>query len=87
MSSSEVTRNPKTDLVKTPRNRKYKASCALDHSSLPNNVHVNHCDMLGLILWDLIGFLVCIPHTLQTNELLGRLAIALPGFGINVILN
>jgi hypothetical protein len=26
-----------------------KASCALDHSSLPNNVPVNHCDMLRLI--------------------------------------
>jgi hypothetical protein len=22
---------------------------SLDHSSLPNNVHVNHCDMLRLI--------------------------------------
>jgi hypothetical protein len=29
----------------------------------------------------------CLPHTLQTSELLGRLTIALPGFGINVILN
>jgi hypothetical protein len=26
-----------------------KASCALDHSSLPNNVPINHCDMLRLI--------------------------------------
>jgi hypothetical protein len=26
-----------------------KASCALDHSSLPNNISVNHCDMLRLI--------------------------------------
>jgi hypothetical protein len=25
-----------------------KASCVLDHFSLPNNVHVNHCDMLRL---------------------------------------
>jgi hypothetical protein len=25
-----------------------KASCALDHSSLPNNVPINHCDMLRL---------------------------------------
>jgi hypothetical protein len=29
--------------------RKYKTSCALDHSSLPNNVLVNHSDMLRLI--------------------------------------
>jgi hypothetical protein len=35
---------------------KFKASCALDHSSLPNNVPVNHFDMLRLIWWDLIGF-------------------------------
>jgi hypothetical protein len=27
-----------------------------------------------------------LPHTLQTNELLGTLVIALPGFGINVII-
>jgi hypothetical protein len=31
--------------------------------------------------------LLCSTYTLQTNELLGRLAIALPGFGIDVILN
>jgi hypothetical protein len=30
-------------------NLESQASCALDHSSLPNNVHVNHCDMLRLI--------------------------------------
>jgi hypothetical protein len=30
-------------------NLKSKASCALDHFSLPNNVHVNHGDMLRLI--------------------------------------
>jgi hypothetical protein len=35
---------------------KSKASCTLDHSSLPNNVLINHCDMLWLISWDLIGF-------------------------------
>jgi hypothetical protein len=29
----------------------------------------------------------CLSHTFQTNELLGRLAIALPSFGINTILN
>jgi hypothetical protein len=28
---------------------KSKASCALDHFSLPNNVLVNHYDMLRLI--------------------------------------
>jgi hypothetical protein len=33
-----------------------KASCALDHSSLPNNVPINHCSMIRLICWDLIGF-------------------------------
>jgi hypothetical protein len=27
-----------------------KASCALDHSSLPNNVHYNHCGMFRLNL-------------------------------------
>jgi hypothetical protein len=37
-------------------NLESKSSCALDHSSLPNNVTVNHCDMLRLIWWDLIGF-------------------------------
>jgi hypothetical protein len=26
-----------------------KASCALDHSSLPNNAPVNYCNMLRLI--------------------------------------
>jgi hypothetical protein len=30
-------------------NLKSKASCAVDHFSFPNNVHVNHCDMLRLI--------------------------------------
>jgi hypothetical protein len=30
-------------------NLKSQESCALDHFSLPNNVHVNHCDMLMLI--------------------------------------
>jgi hypothetical protein len=58
-----------------------------DHSSLPNNVPVNRGDMLRLISWDLIGYPSFVPHTLHTNELLGRLVIALPGFGINVILN
>jgi hypothetical protein len=35
-NSSEVTRILKTKLV--PRNLESKASCALDHFSLPNNV-------------------------------------------------
>jgi hypothetical protein len=39
-----------------PGNLESQASCALDHSSLPNNVPVNLCDMLRLISWDLIGF-------------------------------
>jgi hypothetical protein len=30
-------------------NLESQASCALDHSFLPNNVHVNHCDLLRLI--------------------------------------
>jgi hypothetical protein len=47
MSSSEVTNHLKTKLV--PRNLESKASCAIDHSSSPNNVPVNHCDMLRLI--------------------------------------
>jgi hypothetical protein len=46
-ASSAVTSHLKTKLV--PRNLESKASCALDHSSLPNNVLVNHFDMLRLI--------------------------------------
>jgi hypothetical protein len=47
-SSSEVTSHLKIKLV--PGNLESKACCALDHfSSLPNNVPVNHCDMLRLI--------------------------------------
>jgi hypothetical protein len=48
MSSSEVTSHLKTKLV--PGNLESKTSCAFDHSSLPNNVLVNHCDMLRLII-------------------------------------
>jgi hypothetical protein len=44
---NEVTSHLKTKLV--PGNLESQASCALDHFSLPNNVHVNHCDMLRLI--------------------------------------
>jgi hypothetical protein len=46
-SIREVTCHLKTKLV--PRNLESKASYALDHSSLPNNVLVNHYDMLRLI--------------------------------------
>jgi hypothetical protein len=31
------------------RNLESQASCALDHSFLPNNVHYKYCDMLMLI--------------------------------------
>jgi hypothetical protein len=41
-SSSEVTCHQKTKLV--PRNLESKTSYALDHSSLPNNVRINHGD-------------------------------------------
>jgi hypothetical protein len=47
-SSSEDTRNLKTSLGST-LDLESKASCALDHSSLSNNIHVNHYDMLRLI--------------------------------------
>jgi hypothetical protein len=40
-------RRLKTKLV--PRNLESKASCVLDNSSLPNNISINHCDMLRLI--------------------------------------
>jgi hypothetical protein len=46
-TSSEVTSHLKTKLV--PGNLESKANSALDHFSLPNNVHINHCDMLRLI--------------------------------------
>jgi hypothetical protein len=49
-----------------------KASCALDHFYLPNNVPVNHYDLHRLILMgpnrsSLLGYL----YTLFTTELLG----------------
>jgi hypothetical protein len=44
---ARVTRILKTKLV--PGNIESQASCALDHFSLPNNVPVNHCNMLRLI--------------------------------------
>jgi hypothetical protein len=58
------------------------ASCALDHSSLHNNVHVNHCDMVRLTSWDLIGYpslvysIPCLPLNYWVVSV-----IALCGFG------
>jgi hypothetical protein len=46
-NSSDVTSHLKTKWV--PGNLESQASCALDHFSIPNNVHVNHYDMLRLI--------------------------------------
>jgi hypothetical protein len=68
--------------VEDPERSSLKASCAIDHSYLPNNVHVNHCDMLRLILWDLIGYpsLVYLAPCLPLNYWVVS-AIALCGFG------
>jgi hypothetical protein len=46
-SSSEVMSHLKTKLV--PGNLESNSSCVLDHTSLPNNVPVNHCNILKLI--------------------------------------
>jgi hypothetical protein len=46
-TNSSEHENLKTKLV--PGNLKSKASCALDHSNLPNTVSLNHCDMFRLI--------------------------------------
>jgi hypothetical protein len=46
-TSNEVTSHLKNKLVLG--NLKSKASCVLDHFFLPNNVPVNHCDLLRLI--------------------------------------
>jgi hypothetical protein len=43
-------RESKDQFGEVPENLKSKASCALGHSFLPNNVPINHCDMLRLIL-------------------------------------
>jgi hypothetical protein len=54
---------------------------------LPNNVLVNHCDMLRLIWWDLIGFpRLVYPTPCLPLNVLCSFAIALPGFGINITL-
>jgi hypothetical protein len=80
MSSSEVSSHLKTKLV--PRNLKSKTSCVLEYFSLPNNVLVNHYNMLKLIWWDLIGFpRLVYPTPCLPLNLLIRFAIALPGFG------
>jgi hypothetical protein len=46
-NSGKVMSHMKSKLVLG--NLESKASCALDHFSLTNNVPVNHCDMLRLI--------------------------------------
>jgi hypothetical protein len=48
-SRGEVTSNLKPNFWVNAYYHKSQACCALDHASLPNNVHVNHCDMLRLI--------------------------------------
>jgi hypothetical protein len=59
-----------------------KASCALDHFYLPNNVHVNHYDLHRLIMMDPIGYpsLAIFIHCLPLNFLVVP-AIVLCGFG------
>jgi hypothetical protein len=59
-----------------------KASCALDHFYLPNNVSVNHYDLHRLILMGpnsspQFGYL----YTLFTTKLFGLPATALCDFG------
>jgi hypothetical protein len=59
-----------------------KASYALDHFYLPNNILVNHYDLHMLICWDPIGYLsltIFIPY-LPLNFWVVP-AIALYGFG------
>jgi hypothetical protein len=51
-SRGEVTRNREANfwvIISTTCYHKYKGSCALHHSFLPNNVPINHYDMLILI--------------------------------------
>jgi hypothetical protein len=48
ISSGEVMSHPKTNLVKVPRISSLRQAMSLV-TFLPNNVHVNHCDMLRLI--------------------------------------
>jgi hypothetical protein len=47
---------PEDQFGEVSGNLKSKASCALDYFSLPNNVPINHCDMIRLIGWFSIGF-------------------------------
>jgi hypothetical protein len=65
-----------------------KASCARDHSSLSNNVHVNHGDMLKLTWWDLIGYPSFVYPTLckQMNNWVGLLLLNLV-LGLTLCLN
>jgi hypothetical protein len=46
----QVTEDPGVQQVETANRSSLKASCALDHFYLPNNVHVNHYDLQRLIL-------------------------------------
>jgi hypothetical protein len=48
-SSSEVTSHQKTKLVKYLGILSLRQVVPLDHFYLPNNIPVNHCDMLKLI--------------------------------------
>jgi hypothetical protein len=47
---------------------------------------LNHHGTIRLTWWDLIGYLVCLPYTLHTNELLGSIASALLGFGLILLM-
>jgi hypothetical protein len=62
-SSSEVTRNLKTKLEKYLELHQKGKLCPWSLFALPTNVLVNHCDMLRLIWWDLIGFPSLVYHT------------------------
>jgi hypothetical protein len=46
----QATEEPSAQKVEDYEEEPEKASCALDHSPLPNNVLINHCAMLRLIL-------------------------------------
>ena len=54
-SSSKVTSHLKTKLVWYLGSQVYGKLCPWSFFSLPNNIPINHCDMLRLIWWDLIG--------------------------------
>jgi hypothetical protein len=46
----QVIEDPGTQHVETTEHELIEGNCALDHSSLPNNVPVNHYDLHRLIL-------------------------------------